>query len=216
MSISSIISRVESTGLLPVVRAKSTEQGIALSKALHAGGIECLEVTMTVPGAVEVIAALSQELGDSALVGAGTVLSEADGERCLKAGARFLVSPGYVPGLVALAHSRGTAAMIGALTPSEVINCWKEGSDFVKIFPCSALGGAGYLRALKAPLPQVKLLPTGGVTLETMAEYLAAGAAALGVGAALADVGLLEREGADAVTVLARQYVDAYRRAKAS
>lgn len=216
MSISSIVSRVESTGLLPVVRAKSTEQGIALSKALHRGGIECLEVTMTVPGAVEVIAALAQELGESALVGAGTVLSEADGKRCLDAGARFLVSPGYVAGLPALAHSRGAAAMVGALTPSEVITCWKEGSDFVKIFPCSALGGASYLKALKAPLPQVKLLPTGGVTLETMAEYLAAGASALGVGAALADVGLLEREGADSVTALARKYVEAYRRAKVS
>jgi 2-dehydro-3-deoxyphosphogluconate aldolase/(4S)-4-hydroxy-2-oxoglutarate aldolase len=216
MSISSIVSRVESTGLLPVVRAKSTEQGIALSKALHRGGIECLEVTMTVPGAVEVISALAEELGESALVGAGTVLSEADGKRCLDAGARFLVSPGYVAGLPALAHARGAAAMVGALTPSEVITCWKEGSDFVKIFPCSALGGASYLKALKAPLPQVKLLPTGGVTLETMAEYLAAGASALGVGAALADVGLLEREGADAITALARKYVEAYRRAKVS
>lgn len=215
MSISGIVSRVESSGLLPVVRAKTTEQGIGLSRALHAGGVECLEVTMTVPGAVEVIRALSEQLGDAALIGAGTVLSEADGQRCLDAGARFLVSPGYVPGLVTLAHARGAAAMIGALTPSEVITCWKEGSDFVKVFPCSALGGASYLKALKAPLPHVKLLPTGGVTLETMAEYLAAGASALGVGAALADVALLEREGADAVTALARTYVETYRRAKA-
>jgi 2-dehydro-3-deoxyphosphogluconate aldolase/(4S)-4-hydroxy-2-oxoglutarate aldolase len=105
--------------------------------------------------------------------------------------------------------------MIGALTPSEVIQCWREGSDFVKIFPCSALGGASYLKALKAPQPQVKLLPTGGFTLETMASYLQAGASALGVGAALADTALLEREGSAAVTALARLYVATYERAKA-
>jgi 2-dehydro-3-deoxyphosphogluconate aldolase/(4S)-4-hydroxy-2-oxoglutarate aldolase len=215
MSLEAIIARVEAAGLLPVVRAKSNEQAIELSKALHLGGIECLEVTLTVPGAIEVIAELSRELGDAALVGAGTVLSAEDGQRCLDAGARFLVSPGYVPGLIATAHRANVPAMIGALTPSEVIAAWKEGADFVKIFPCSALGGASYLKALSAPLPQVKLLPTGGVTLETMANYLAAGAAALGVGAALADVELLEREGPAALTALAERYTERFRAARA-
>lgn len=171
---------------------------------------------MTVPGGVEVIARLVAQLGQSALVGAGTVLDTEEAKRCLAAGARFLVSPGYVPGLVKTAHEGGAAAMVGALTPSEVINCWRDGADFVKIFPCSALGGASYLSALRAPLPMVKLLPTGGVTLETLPDYLAAGAAALGVGAALADISLLEREGADAVTALARRYVERYNTAKAA
>lgn len=213
-AIQETVARVERTGLLPVIRARSLEQAVQLSLALHRGGIECLEVTMTVPSGVEVIAKLSEALGDRALVGAGTVLSVEKAERCLKAGARFLVSPGYVPGLIDAAHAAEAPAMIGALTPSEVIAAWREGADFVKVFPCSALGGASYLKALEAPLPDVKLLPTGGVSLKTMADYVAAGAVALGVGAALADVGLLEREGSDAVTQLAKQYVEAFRAAR--
>jgi 2-dehydro-3-deoxyphosphogluconate aldolase / (4S)-4-hydroxy-2-oxoglutarate aldolase len=214
MTIENVKARLERAGLLPVVRAKSTEQAVALAKALHKGGIECLEITMTVPGSTEVMAALVSELGDAALVGAGTVLSAEDGTRCIASGAKFLVSPGYVPGLVKVGHDAGVPVMLGALTPSEVIAAWKEGSDFVKVFPCSALGGASYLKALAAPFPQVKLLPTGGVTLETLAEYVAAGARALGVGNALADVALLEKEGPDAVTALAKRYVEAYARAR--
>lgn len=215
MSIETIVARVERAGLLPVIRAKSVEQALALSKALHRGGIESLEITMTVPGATEVIAALKRDIGDTALLGAGTVLSREDAQRCIDAGATFLVSPGHVPGLVETGHKNDCPVMMGALTPSEVLNAWREGSDFVKVFPCSALGGASYLRALAAPFPQVKLLPTGGVTLETIAEYIAAGAAALGVGNALADIALLEREGADAVTALAKRYQDAFIKARA-
>lgn len=216
MNTQSVVARVERAGLLPVVRAKSVEQAIALAKALHRGGIEALEITMTVPGATEVISALKRDIGDTALLGAGTVLSPEDGKRCIDSGATFLVSPGYVPGLVNTGHDHGCPVMLGALTPSEVLAAWKEGSDFVKVFPCSALGGASYLKALAAPFPQIKLLPTGGVTLETMAEYVAAGAAALGVGNALADVSLLEREGADAVAALAKRYQEAYTQARAA
>lgn len=215
MSIENIVARVERAGLLPVVRAKSVEQAITLSKALHKGGIESLEITMTVPGATDVISALKRDIGTTALLGAGTVLSAEDAKRCIESGATFLVSPGYVPGLVKTGHDHDCPVMMGALTPSEVLAAWKEGSDFVKVFPCSALGGASYLKALLAPFPQIKLLPTGGVTLDTMAEYVAAGAAALGVGNALADVNLLEKEGADAVTALAKRYQEAYTKAKA-
>lgn len=214
MSIEETTKRVEQSGLLPVIRAKSAQQAVALSKALHKGGIECLEVTMTVPGAIDVMRRLVSELGESALVGAGTVLTAEQGQQCLAAGARFLVSPGYVEGLVRTAHEQDAPAMMGALTPSEVIRAWQEGADFVKIFPCSALGGAEYLKALKAPLPDVKLMPTGGVSLKTIAEYLAAGAAALGVGVALADIDLLEKDGPEAITELARSYVAAFQHAR--
>ncbi len=216
MTIEAIVQEVEAAGLLPVVRASTPELAIALSLALHRGGIRSLEITMTVPEAASVISKLSERLGKDALVGAGTVLSPADAERCIDAGARFVVSPGSVPGLIATAHARGVAVMPGCLTPTEVIAAWKEGADFVKIFPCSAMGGAKYLKALKAPLPQVKLLPTGGVSLDTIPEYVAAGASALGVGAALADPDLLQREGADAVTALAKSYVERYQTAKSA
>lgn len=211
MSIESIVERIRHAGLLPVVRADSAERAIELSRALVRGGIESLEITLTVPDALRVIELVSRELGDRALVGAGTVLSAADAKRCIDAGAHFVVSPGAVAELIETCHAAGAAVMPGALTPSEVIAAWQAGADMVKVFPCSALGGAKYLAALKAPLPHVRLLPTGGVTLETLASYLEAGAAALGVGAALADVELLEREGADAVTQLATSYVEKLR-----
>ncbi len=216
MSIEAIVRDVEAAGLLPVVRAESPQQAIVLALALHRGGIRSLEITMTVPDATAVIAQLSNQLGGDALVGAGTVLTPKDAERCIDAGARFIVSPGNVPGLIAATHARGAAVMPGCLTPTEVIAAWQEGADCVKVFPCSALGGAKYLRALKAPLPDVKLLPTGGVNLDTISDYIAAGACALGVGAALADVDLLQREGADAVSALATAYVDTYRSAKSA
>jgi 2-dehydro-3-deoxyphosphogluconate aldolase / (4S)-4-hydroxy-2-oxoglutarate aldolase len=215
MSIETIVARVERAGLVPVIRAKSVEQALTLSKALHRGGIESLEITMTVPGATEVIATLKRDIGDTALLGAGTVLSREDAQRCIDAGATFLVSPGHVSGLVEIGHKNHCPVMMGALTPSEVFSAWREGSDFVKVFPCSALGGASYLKALAAPFPQIKLLPTGGVTLGTIAEYVSAGAAALGVGNALADIALLEREGADAVTALAKRYHEAFTNARA-
>lgn len=214
MTIKQIVSGIESGGLLPVVRAPSAEKAVALALALHKGGITCLEITLTVPGATDVIRQLTEKLGDTALVGAGTVLTRDDAIACLDAGSRFLVSPGHVEGMIQLAHDRDAAAMPGALTPSEVIATWQGGADFVKVFPCSALGGASYLKALKAPLPNVKLLPTGGVSVKTIPEYLDAGAAALGVGAALADPGLLDKEGADAISQLAKTYMDAFRAAK--
>lgn len=214
MKMDTITDRVRNAGLVPVVRAKSAEQAIELSRALVDGGIESLELTLTVPNALKALETVSRELGARALVGAGTVLSAGDARRCIDAGARFIVSPGAIPNLIETCHELGAAVMPGALTPTEVIAAWQSGADLVKVFPCSALGGAKYLAALKAPLPQIELLPTGGVTLDTLSAYLRAGAAALGVGAALADVELLEREGASAVARLAASYVQAYRTAK--
>jgi 2-dehydro-3-deoxyphosphogluconate aldolase / (4S)-4-hydroxy-2-oxoglutarate aldolase len=206
-----ICERVERLGLIPVVRAPSAEGAVALGKALFDGGIHCLEITLTVPGGAGVIRQLRAELGAQALVGAGTVTNEREAQECLAAGAEFLVSPATVPAIIPLAHAAGAAVMLGALTPTEVLTAHLAGADFVKVFPCSALGGADYLKALKGPFPNIKLLPTGGVTLETMASYVNAGAAALGVGAALADYKLLTTSGRDALVELAQSYASTYR-----
>jgi 2-dehydro-3-deoxyphosphogluconate aldolase / (4S)-4-hydroxy-2-oxoglutarate aldolase len=211
MSRNQICERVERLGLLPVVRAPSAEGAIALGKALFEGGIHCLEITLTVPGGADVIRRLREELGEAALVGAGTVTNEDEAKQCLAAGAQFIVSPATVPALVPLAHAANVPVMLGALTPTEVLVASRAGADFVKVFPCSALGGAEYLKALKGPFPNIKLLPTGGVTLETMASYLAAGAAALGVGTALADYKLLQTKGHAALVELAQRYSTAFR-----
>jgi 2-dehydro-3-deoxyphosphogluconate aldolase/(4S)-4-hydroxy-2-oxoglutarate aldolase len=186
-----VCRKIEEVGLVPVVRAPSAAIALRAVEAILAGGISVFEITMTVPDALAVIAAVAERFGHRALVGAGTVLTAAETAACIDAGARFIVSPGFDLPTVQAAHARGVAALPGALTPTEVITAWKAGADLVKIFPCSAVGGPRYLRALKGPLPQVKLLPTGGVNVATAADYLAAGASALGVGAELVDVGAL-------------------------
>lgn len=187
MSQSDVCATIEEVGIVPVVRAASAELARRAVGALIAGGIPVCEITMTVPGAVDLIRELSSDLGDQALVGAGTVLDAARASECIEAGARFIVSPGFDQGTVEACRERGVAVMPGALTPTEVIAAWKAGASMVKIFPCSAMGGASYLKALKAPLPEVKLLPTGGVNLETAESFLRAGAVALGLGSDLVD-----------------------------
>jgi 2-dehydro-3-deoxyphosphogluconate aldolase/(4S)-4-hydroxy-2-oxoglutarate aldolase len=181
-----------------------------------AGGISIFEITMTVPDAPAVIRALVAELGARAVVGAGTVLGAEAATACLDAGAAFVVSPGLDLGTVAAVQARGVPMMPGALTPTEVIAAWKSGAEMVKIFPCGAVGGPQYLRALRGPLPQVKLLPTGGVNAENAGAYLAAGAAALGIGSELVDPVALA-EGRDAVlTERARALVAAVAAARAT
>ncbi len=204
--------RIRTLGLMPVVRAPSMEGAVALGRALFEGGIHCLEITMTVPGGVDVIRQLSASLGPDALVGAGTVTSDEQAHRCTAAGARFIVSPATLPSLVAAAHGADVPVALGALTPTEVLTAAQCGSDFVKVFPCSALGGPSYLEALKGPFPDIELFPTGGVRLETMHSYLATGVRVLGIGTALADYNLLERDGAPAVVDLARRYVAEFNR----
>jgi len=207
--------RVEEVGLVPVVRAPSAELAVRAVEAVLAGGVSIFEITMTVPGAVDVIRTLAGRFGDRALVGAGTVLSAEDARRCIDAGARFIVSPGLDLETVAAAQALGVAVMPGALTPTEVITAVKAGADMVKIFPCSAVGGAKYLRALRGPLPSVKLLPTGGVNLATVAEYIEAGAAALGIGSELVDVKALKAGGDAELSERARALLAAVTSARA-
>lgn len=198
--------RILEVKIVPVVRASSPEQALGAADAVRAGGIPIVEVTMTVPGAIEVIAALTKLMGSDVLIGAGTVLDAATAQKCLDAGAQFLVSPGFDAETVALARRLDILIMPGSLTPTEVITAWKAGADFVKIFPCGNVGGPGYIKSLKAALPQVPMIPTGGVNLETAAAFLRAGASALGIGGELIAKTALESGNFAAITESAKQY----------
>ena len=210
-----VCRRIEAVGIVPVVRAPSPELAMRAAEAVLAGGISIFEITMTVPNATAAIRSLVDRLGDRAIVGAGTVLDAEAARACIEAGAAFIVSPGLDLPTIAAAHERGVPIMPGALTPTEVITAWKAGADMVKIFPASAVGGPKYLKALRGPLPDVKLLPTGGVNAQTAGEYIAAGAAALGVGSELVDTAALARGDDAVVTARARELVDAVTAARA-
>jgi 2-dehydro-3-deoxyphosphogluconate aldolase/(4S)-4-hydroxy-2-oxoglutarate aldolase len=201
-------ARVLEVGIVPVVRATSAKQAISAAVAVAAGGITLVEVTMTVPGALEAISQLIKTLGSEVIVGAGTVLDAQAARQCFDAGAEFLVSPGLDLGTIKAAQDAGKLIMAGALTPTEVITAWKAGADFVKVFPASAVGGAAYLKALRGPLPQVPLVPTGGVNLNTAADFLRAGASALGVGGELVLPAALKSGEVAQITALARQYLE--------
>jgi 2-dehydro-3-deoxyphosphogluconate aldolase/(4S)-4-hydroxy-2-oxoglutarate aldolase len=202
-----IAKRIIEVGVIPVIRAKSSRLGRHAVEAVCAGGISVVEITMTVPGALDLIAELSKSVGKDVLVGAGTVLDSQTAQQCLDVGARFLVSPGFDIDSLRLANRMGTLIMAGALTPTEVMAAWKAGSDLVKIFPCGMVGGAKYIKALKAPLPDIAMVPTGGVNLTTAAEFIEAGAAALGVGGELVSSAALESGNLNEITENARKFV---------
>ena len=199
---------MESCGIMPVLRARSEREGHALVEALVAGGITVMEVTMTVPRAVELLRELKKEFGDRLLLGSGTVTEAEQAAATIEAGAEFVVSPSFHPEVVRTTKDLEKVSIPGALTPTEAITAWREGADYVKIFPCSAVGGASYLRALLAPFPELKLIPTGGVTLGTAADFLKAGARALGVGTDLVDPKAIEEGRPEKVTEMARAYVE--------
>ena len=207
MTKTQVRQRIIDTGIIPVVRASSAELARAVAHAVAAGGISCVEITMTVPGAIDLIAQLSQD-ENGILIGAGTVLDAETAKRCLDAGAQFLVSPGFDAETVKLAAGAGIVMMAGALTPTEVIDAWKAGVDFVKVFPCGNVGGPSYIKALKAALPQIPMVPTGGVNLNTATAFLEAGSSALGVGGDLITAAALKSGNFDSITALARQYVE--------
>jgi 2-dehydro-3-deoxyphosphogluconate aldolase / (4S)-4-hydroxy-2-oxoglutarate aldolase len=205
-----IANRIVEIGIIPVVRASSPELAINAARAVCAGGIPIIELTMTVPGAIEVIRELKRSMDGDVLIGAGTVLDAKTAAQCLEAGAQFLVSPGFDRGTVRFAKREGALIMAGALTPTEVIAAWNAGADFVKIFPCGNVGGPSYIRALKAVLPQIPMVPTGGVNLATAAHYLQAGAIAIGVG------GELVSGNSRAITEAAARYVVIMQAARSS
>lgn len=207
MDKTAVLETIRNIGIIPVVRAQSAEEAMMAIDAIREGGISILEITMTVPGAVGVIEEISNRYGNEALVGAGTVLDGETARACISAGARFVVSPSFNPETVAVCRERGVAVMPGALTPTEVVQAWTAGADFVKVFPAGAVGGASYIKALKAPLPQIELIPTGGVSLKTAADFIKAGASALGVGADLVDLKAIREGQQKLITERARQFV---------
>jgi 2-dehydro-3-deoxyphosphogluconate aldolase/(4S)-4-hydroxy-2-oxoglutarate aldolase len=205
----SAVDRIREIGIVPVVRATSASEALDAVEAIRAGGIPILEITLTVPGALKIIAELTSRFGDEALIGAGTVLDAQAAQACIDAGARFIVSPSLDVATIETCRALDIAVFPGALTPTEVVTAWKAGADAVKVFPANAVGGASYLKSLKAPLPQIELIPTGGVSLKTVADFIAAGAMALGVGADLVDLAALRRGDAASITSKAREYVAA-------
>jgi len=207
---------LERVALIPVLRAKSATQAHAVVQAIVAGGITIVEVTMTVPGAVDLLQELRHEYGTGLLLGVGTVTTADEAEAAIAAGAEFVVSPSFHPAVVARTRSLGKVSIPGALTPSEAISAWNAGADYVKIFPCSAVGGANYLKSLLAPFPHLKLIPTGGVTLETAESFLRAGASALGVGSDLVNLEAIEDGRPETITEMARAYVKVVAKTRAS
>jgi len=209
-----IRDRIVEIGIVPVVRASSSEEALLASEAVCAGGIPIVEITMTVPGAVEVIRQLKKSALENMLIGAGTVLDAKTARRCVDAGAEFLVSPGLNIATVEFAAREGKLMLAGALTPTEVMMAWNAGADFVKIFPCGNVGGAKYIKALKGPFPQIPLVPTGGVNLSTAGEFIEAGASALGVGGELVQAEALKSGKAEVIAENARRFLSMVQQAR--
>jgi 2-dehydro-3-deoxyphosphogluconate aldolase/(4S)-4-hydroxy-2-oxoglutarate aldolase len=198
---------IERVGLIPVLRARSVAQAHAVVRAMITGGVTVVEVTMTVPGAVALLAELKREYAGQLLLGSGTVTTADQAQATIDAGAEFVVSPSLHPAVISTTKNRGKLSIPGALTPTEVITAWDAGADYVKVFPCSAMGGASYLRSLLAPFPHLKLIPTGGVTLQTAEDFLRAGARALGVGSDLVNLAAIDTGTPELITETARAYL---------
>jgi 2-dehydro-3-deoxyphosphogluconate aldolase/(4S)-4-hydroxy-2-oxoglutarate aldolase len=206
MNRSEVRAQIEEVGILPSVRVTSEEHARFAAETVFAAGIPVVEITLTVPGALNVVTELAKRYPNVA-VGAGTVLDEESACRAIDAGARFLTSPGFVPGVVAYANKADVVVLPGALTPTEVIAAWKAGSDFVKIFPLAPIGGVQYVRALKVPLPQIPLIATGGVNQVTAFDFILAGVSAIGVGTELLPKEALQLRQEYRIRELARRFL---------
>lgn len=189
-----ILSAIIEIGIVPVVRTESAEGAIRAIEAVYRGGIRAAEITMTVPGAIRALEKVADKFGDQIVLGAGTVLDSETARACMLAGAQFIVTPSLNLATIEMAKRYSKVITPGALTPTEVVTAWQAGGDVIKIFPCSSVGGAKYIKSLRAPFPQIEMMPTGGVTLETAGDFLRAGACAVAVGAELID-GANIREG---------------------
>jgi 2-dehydro-3-deoxyphosphogluconate aldolase/(4S)-4-hydroxy-2-oxoglutarate aldolase len=214
MTIDDVIGRIGEIGIVPVVRAASVEDATRAVEAICAGGISIIEITMTVPNAPAVIRQVVRAHGSVALIGAGTITTAEQAERCIAAGAQFLVSPGLSIAALSVARAASILAIPGALTPTELMLAQENGAKLVKIFPCGNVGGAKYLKSLKGPFPHATLIPTGGVNALNAAEYIAAGAFALGVGGELVDAAALRAGNLGKITQAARELVQAVQAAR--
>jgi 2-dehydro-3-deoxyphosphogluconate aldolase/(4S)-4-hydroxy-2-oxoglutarate aldolase len=214
MTVDEAIQRIAEIGIVPVVRAASVDLALGAVEAVCAGGIPIVEITMTVPNATRAIREIIQTYGNKVMAGAGTVLTASQAAECLDAGAEFLVSPGLSAPVLQIARARGKLAIPGVLTPTELMAAATEGVRVVKVFPCGNLGGPQYIRALKAPFPEIAMIPTGGANLTNAAEYFAAGAFALGVGADLVNVAALREGKTEEIIEMAKKLVDTVSRAR--
>ena len=205
---------IERVGLIPVLRAKNPKQAHAVVEAMIAGGVTIVEVTMTVPGAVDLLRELKKEHA-TILLGSGTVTTARDAEETIEAGAEFVVSPSFHPDVIAVTRAHKKLSIPGALTPTEIITAHRSGADYVKVFPCSAMGGASYLKSILAPFPHLKLIPTGGVTLKTAEDFLRAGARALGVGSDLVNLAAIDEGKPEIITQAAREYLQVLAKVRA-
>lgn len=209
MSKADDLAHVLQTGLVAIIRAPSSEQIVSAAKALAAGGIDVIEVTFTVPRALDVLSAVRDELGDEILLGAGTVLDPETARAAILAGAEFIVTPTLNKDVIQLCQRYDKLSLPGAYTPTEILAAWEAGADIVKVFPAD-VGGPAYLKAVRGPLPQVRLMPTGGVNLETMGDFLDAGACAVGLGGALIEPQAMRDGDMPRIENLARQFVERF------
>ena len=209
-----VLNRMVREGLIPVVRVSASQEAMDVADALKAAGVSLIEITMTVQGAMGVIKALSRKFGEEVVIGAGTVLDAETGKEALLSGARFLVSPSLNLDLIHLARQAGAVVIPGALTPTEIVTAWNTHADMVKVFPVGQVGGPEYIKALKGPLPQIPLVPTGGVNIHNAGAFIRAGAAALGVGGELVDKKAVAQKNFGLITENAMAFLKAIREAR--
>jgi 2-dehydro-3-deoxyphosphogluconate aldolase/(4S)-4-hydroxy-2-oxoglutarate aldolase len=201
-----VLKTLEETGVVAVIRADDPTDLLEVSRALSEGGVRMVEITMTVPGALDIISSVRERLGGEVFIGAGTVLDAVTARMAILAGASYVVSPSFDPETVEVCKLYGAAVMPGCLTPTEVVNAWKAGADVVKIFP-GRVGTPGYFQDLKGPLPHIRMMPTGNVDQKTAPEYIAAGAVAVGVGKALVDPAAVKARQFGVITERARTFI---------
>jgi 2-dehydro-3-deoxyphosphogluconate aldolase/(4S)-4-hydroxy-2-oxoglutarate aldolase len=207
MNAKEILAFITEAGIVPVVRTTSAEAAILAVEALYNGGVRAAEITMTVPGAIRALEKTADRFGDTLVLGAGTVLDPETARACMLAGAEFFVTPNLRVATIEMAKRYSKVICPGALTPTEVLTAWESGADVVKIFPCGNVGGPKYIKALKAPFPQIEMIPTGGVNLDTTADFLKAGACAVAVGGELVDGKAMQDGRFDIIEEKARQYL---------
>ncbi|MGE5140377.1 MAG: bifunctional 4-hydroxy-2-oxoglutarate aldolase/2-dehydro-3-deoxy-phosphogluconate aldolase [Rudaea sp.] len=207
------VRAIEAGGIIAIVRFDSSEELIQVARAIRKGGVRAIEFTMTTPNALEMIECSAREFGDDVLLGAGTVLDQETARAAILAGAQFIVAPTLNQQVIELCHRYSKVVVPGAFTPTEILSAWEMGADLVKVFPAE-FGGPEYLKAVRAPLPQVKLVPVGGVSLENAGAFIKAGASAIAVGGNLVKKSAIAAKRFDELTGLAQQFVDAVARAR--
>ena len=209
-----VLNRMMTEGLIPVIRVSSAQEAVDVADAIKEGGVSFIEITMSVPGAIDTIKDLVKKYKDDIIMGAGTVLDPETGRAALLAGAQFIVSPMINLDLIQLAHRYSAVVIPGAMTPTEILTAWNAGADLVKVFPAAQMGGPEYIRAIKAPFPQILLVPTGGVNLQNAGAFIKAGSTALGAGCELVDNKAVKEKKFNVITENTRAFLKAIKEAR--